>query len=143
MEDYLEAIVQLKMDNDVVRVRDISERMNVKKPSVSGALGVLSRKGLILHERYGYVELTPEGEDAARKIMHRHEMLVKFLSKVLKIDGSIASEDACRMEHAISAQTFKKLTKFMEFVEDSTDGDRPDWLKKFDRYYKKGKTKKV
>ena len=143
MEDYLETIVLLKKENSVVRVKDISEMMSVKKPSVTGALNVLSAKGFIVHERYGYVDLTAEGEKRAQEIIQRHEMLVKFLSTVLKIGPGTASEDACRMEHAISVETFKKLTKFIEFVEDSKDGARPDWLKKFDTYYKKGKNKKV
>ncbi|MCK4994645.1 MAG: metal-dependent transcriptional regulator [Candidatus Omnitrophica bacterium] len=139
MEDYLEAIAALKKKKGVVRVRDISCLMDVKTPSVTAALSTLSEKGLVLHERYGYVEVTSEGERLARGVQGRHDMLLEFLTKILNIAPKIAAEDACKMEHSISPQTFQKLTKFIKFVETCPDGDRPDWLKGFDYYYKTGK----
>ncbi|MEA3305798.1 MAG: iron dependent repressor, metal binding and dimerization domain protein, partial [Candidatus Omnitrophota bacterium] len=90
-------------------------------------------------ERYGYVELTPEGERLAESVEKKHKMLNKFLTEVLKIDPKTAAEDACKMEHSISPETSKKLTKFIEFVETCPDHDRPDWLKSFDYYFKTGK----
>ena len=66
-------------------------------------------------------------------------MLLEFLTKILNIAPKIAAEDACKMEHSISPQTFQKLTKFIKFVETCPDGDRPDWLKNFDHYFKTGK----
>ncbi len=142
MEDYLEAIAALKKEKGVARVRDISRALDVKKPSVTGALAVLSKKGLIVHERYGYVELTREGEEVARSIQRRHDLLVMFLNKVLGVDRKAAARDACRMEHAISRGTFERLAKFMEFVKIRPDGGRPEWLKKFHGFYKTGKIKK-
>ncbi|MCK5656080.1 MAG: metal-dependent transcriptional regulator [Candidatus Aureabacteria bacterium] len=139
MEDYLETIAVLKKEKGVARVRDISLSMNVKTSSVTSALNVLSKNGFVIHERYGYVDLTPEGESIARGVQRRHNILIKFLSKVLKIDSRIAAEDACKMEHSISPQSLKKLTKFIEFVETCPDTDRPDWLKSFDYYFKTGK----
>ncbi|MCK4905102.1 metal-dependent transcriptional regulator [bacterium] len=139
MEDYMEAIAALKKKKGVARVRDVSRLMNVKTPSVTAALNTLSKKGLIIHERYGYVEITPEGEKLAQGVQNRHDMLLEFLSKILNIDPKIAAEDACRMEHSMSPQTFQKLTKFIEFVETCPDHDRPDWLKSFDHYFKTGK----
>ncbi len=139
MEDYLEAILVLKRENKVARVRDISQLMNVKPPSVASALHTLSRDGFVIHESYGYVELTPEGEKLAKRIQSRHEMLNKFLREILCINPKIAAEDACRMEHAISQETSRKLTKFLEFVQTCPDHDRPDWLKSFDHYFKTGK----
>ena len=117
MEDYLEAITVLKKDKGVARVRDISLFLDVKKPSVTSALNVLSKKGLIVHEKYGYVELTFEGENIARAIKRRHDMLIKFLTKVLKVDRDIAKKDACRMEHTMSPETFEKLNKFIETID--------------------------
>jgi len=139
MEDYLEAIAALKKKDGVARVRDISRLLNVEPPSVASALNNLSQGGLVIHERYGYVELTPEGERLAEGVQKKHEMLVKFLTEILNLDSKIAAEDACKMEHSISPQTFQKLTKFIEFVETSPDGQRPVWLKGFDYYYKTGK----
>jgi len=139
MEDYLEAILILKERNKVARVRDISRLMNVKPPSVASALQTLSRDNFVIHEAYGYVDLTPEGEELAKRIQKRHEMLSKFLREILCINPKIAAEDACRMEHAISQETSKKLTKFLEFVQTCPDHARPDWLKSFDHYFKTGK----
>ncbi|RKY41573.1 MAG: metal-dependent transcriptional regulator [Candidatus Makaraimicrobium thalassicum] len=139
MEDYLEAIAVLKKDRGVARVGDISRLVNVKKPSVTSALSVLSGKGLVVHERYGYVEFTPKGKIIARGIKKRHDMFVRFLVDVLGIDSQTAAEDACRMEHTVSSETFENLTKFIEFVDTHPDGDRPEWLKRFDHYSKTGK----
>lgn len=139
MEDYLEAIALLKKDKFVARIKDISRLMKVKNPSVTGALNSLSKNGLIIHERYGYVNLTPEGERLAKGVQEKHDILTKFLREVLDVSPKIAAEDACKMEHTISPQTFEKLTKFIEFVETCPDHDRPDWLKSFDHYFKTGR----
>lgn len=139
MEDYLEVIATLKREKGIARVRDISRLMNVRTSSVTAALGVLSKNGFVVHERYGYVELTPKGESLACDVQRRHDTLLKFLTEILKIDPKIAREDACKMEHTLSPQTFKKLTKFIEFVETCPGQDRPDWLKSFDHYFKTGR----
>ena len=142
MEDYLECIAAVKKDRGVVRVKDVSQTIGVRASSVTVALNVLSRKGLVVHERYGYVELTPEGENVAEDVQKRHDMLTKFLSEILKIDARVAEEDACKIEHSISYQTFSKLTKFIEFVETCPESKRPDWLESFDYYSKTGKRRK-
>jgi len=116
-EDYLEAIAVLKKDGGIARVKDISRLMNVKKPSVTDALNTLSKDGLIIHERYSYVDLTREGERLALRVQKRHDVLIKFLTEILNIDRHIATEDACRMEHTISPETFEKLIKFMRSIE--------------------------
>ncbi|MDO9542692.1 MAG: metal-dependent transcriptional regulator, partial [Kiritimatiellia bacterium] len=139
MEDYLEAVAAIKKEKGVARVRDIGRLLNVKKPSVTSALNTLSRAGLVLHERYGYVELTPEGQKIASGVQSRHNILVKFLTNILSIAPRIAAEDACRLEHSISPLTLGKLTKFIAFVETCPDHNRPDWLKSFDHYFKTGK----
>ena len=142
MEDYLETIAVLMKEKSVARVKDISRLMNVKTSSVTSALNILSKNGLVIHERYGYVDLTPEGGNIAWCVQQRHNILIKFLTKVLKIDSRVAAEDACKMEHSISPQSLKKLTKFIELVETCPDSDRPDWLKSFDYYFKSGKRRK-
>ena len=114
MEDYLEAIAVLKRDKGIARVKDISCLMDVKTPSVTAAMSVLSESGLVVHERYGYVDLTPEGEKIARGVCKRHKVLIKFLTEILKISPKAAAEDACKIEHSISTQTFEKLSQFLE-----------------------------
>ncbi|MBU2591695.1 MAG: metal-dependent transcriptional regulator [Nitrospinae bacterium] len=140
MEDYLETIALLKKENDVARVRDIGSSLAVKSSSVNAALKNLSQKGLVVYERYGYVNLTTKGEEVAAKVQDKHDVLLKFLTKVLSIDNDIASEDACKMEHAISAETFAKLSKFIQFVEIGMGGDNSaEWLKRFNHYLRTGK----
>jgi len=142
MEDYLETISFLKEKNNVARVRDISSSLNVKASSVTSALASLSKNKLVIHERYGYVQLTPEGERLAKIVVKKHKILIEFLTKILDISPKIATEDACKMEHFISPQTFEKLTKFMEFIEESPVNGKPEWLEGFDYYLKTGKRRK-
>jgi DtxR family Mn-dependent transcriptional regulator len=139
MEDYLEAIAALKKRNGVARVRDIGRLLEVKNSSVTSALNTLSKSDLVIHERYGYVDLTQKGSELAQSVQKRHDILIKFLTGILSIDPKIAGKDACKIEHALSPQTFQMLTKFMEFVETCPDGNRPEWLKSFEFYNKTGK----
>ena len=136
MEDYLETVIVLKQKDGVVRAKDISELMNVTKASVSCALKTLSRKGFVLHEKYGYVDFTPKGEELANKIKKRHDMLTKFLKNILGLDNKLSEKDACKIEHALSTKTSKRLAKFVEFVQSS---ETPEWLKGFNFYIKTGK----
>ena len=142
LEDYLEAILNVAGKSGIARSKDIADRLNVAKPSVTIALNNLCKDGLVIHERYGYVELTPEGKRLAQSIQSRHDMLFKFLTEILGIEPEIAAEDACKIEHSISPQTLKKIIKFIEFTETCPGKDRPDWLKSFDYYFKTGKRPK-
>ena len=139
MEDYIEAIVALRKEKGVARVRDISHRLKVKNPSVTSALATLSNAGLAIHERYGYVDLTLKGEMMARDVQRRHDTLLKFLSEILKIDSKIAEVDACKMEHSISPETLERIIKFMEFIETHPKRERPNWLKSLNHYFKTGR----
>jgi len=113
MEDYLEAISLSSKQYGVARVKDIRAMMNVKTPSVTGALTVLAAQGYVMHEKYGYVDLTPKGHKAAEEIKRRHSVLSRFLTETLGVSEGTADIDACKMEHAISKETFDKLTKFI------------------------------
>ena len=136
-EDYLEAIANLSEEENSVRVTQISNRLGVKKPSVTAALHRLSEDGLVKHKRYGLVELTREGRMIAEEVMRRHEVLFRFLSEVLDIDYEIAQEDACRMEHSLSPASLEKLAKFVEFVLTCPKGE-PVWQKGFKHYFEHG-----
>lgn len=139
MEDYLEAIAILKVSKGVARVRDIGKKINVKTPSVTQAISMLTKNDLVVHERYGYVDLTAEGKKLARKIKRRHEALSSFLTDILNISPEIATQDACKMEHNISPDTFERLAKFLDFVKTTSEGKRPEWLRGFDYYFKNNK----
>ncbi len=118
MEDYIEAISQLEDRLKVVRVKNIAHTMKVKMPSVSSALSVLEKKGMVNYEKYDYVELTENGKQVARGVRRRHDALKKFLVEVLDVDEKSADEDSCGMEHHISKRTIDNIIKYMEFIEE-------------------------
>jgi len=117
MEDYLEAIAKLGERRKAVRVKQLSERLGVKMPSVTSALKKLSEQELVEHERYGHIKLTAEGDRVAREVIGRHEALTRFFSQALGIDRETAEEDACKIEHVISPLGIERLAKFVEFME--------------------------
>lgn len=117
MEDYLEAIAMLGGEGRVVRVNQISQKLNVRMPSVTSALKKLSEEGLVVHERYGYVVLTPEGDKVAEEVLRRHKALSRFFAEALDIDRETAEEDACKIEHVISPLGMERVIKFIEFIE--------------------------
>jgi DtxR family Mn-dependent transcriptional regulator len=126
LEDYLEAILIIGRKKKAVRVKDIATFLHIRAASVVGALQTLGEKGLVRHERYGYVELTPAGADHARKIFQRHEILTRFFYQVLGLDEEIAAEDACKIEHHIHRETIDRLVQFMEFIENFPSEQKAD-----------------
>ena len=116
MEDYLEAIAMLRGEEKVVRVSQIGRRLSVKMSSVTSALNKLSQNGFVVHERYGYVRLTPQGDKVAKEVIRRHKALTRFFAEALGVDREIAEEDACKIEHVISPLSMERLTKFLQFM---------------------------
>jgi len=137
LEDYLEAIYQLAREQKVARVRDIAARLNVNMSSVTGALKTLVAKGLINHDPYQFITLTAEGEQVARELSRRHEVLIDFLVKVLGIDANAAHDNACRMEHTVDQDVLERLVDFIDFVE-TCPRSGADWVKKFCSYCEGG-----
>jgi len=117
LEDYLEAIWVIKNRKQLVRVKDIMKHLGFKVSSVNRALKILSQKGLVVHEKYEYVDLTPKGIEMARKIYGRHKTLANFLHRILDVDETVASKDACNLEHYLSEETYKKLNLFVSYLE--------------------------
>ena len=117
MEDYLEAIFDLDKQKKVVRVKDIAKRMNVKMPTVTSMLKTLSKRGLVHYEKYEYVEPSQKGAEVGREMRRRHGILSRFLTEILKIDAKTADDEACKMEHSLSADTLDSLTDFMAFIQ--------------------------
>jgi len=116
LEDYLEAIHHIVRAKGAARGKDISERLKVNRSSVTGALRALAGKNLVNYAPYDVVTLTPEGGRVAERIIHRHEVLKDFISRVLGLDDRIADENACRMEHAVSEEVLDRLAQFIEFT---------------------------
>ena len=138
MEDYLETIYALKRENGFARVGEIAASLNVKSSSVNSAIKLLFDKGLVTHEKYGYVGLTKRGERAASEVQDKHDILFRFLTEFLMLDASVAQKEACCIEHAISDETFMRLTKFFKFLEHGSAGKKPKFLANFEAYLKTG-----
>jgi DtxR family Mn-dependent transcriptional regulator len=136
MEDYLEVIGTLCREQTVARVKDIARHMGVSNPSVVRALQTLKSRRLVVQEPYGFVRLTPEGERAAREILDKHEMLADFLENILGLDPETASRDACRLEHAVSPETVRRMQAAAVFLKSEVHPDL-QWRREFGQYYAK------
>lgn len=111
MEDYLETILMLTNKKGKVRSIDIVNELGYTKASVSIAMKGLREKKLITMDEVGYITLTNEGLSIAEKIYERHTLLSDWLIR-LGVNESVAREDACRIEHDISEETFNILKKY-------------------------------
>lgn len=111
-EDYLETILILSLRNGNVRSVDIANELGFKKSSVSVAMKNLRLNEYIKVDENGYITLTESGSEIARKIYERHTILTDFLSS-LGVDKDIAAEDACKIEHDLSNESFEALKKFI------------------------------
>ena len=107
-EDYLESISILKNRKGFVRSIDVAVFMNYSKPSVSHAVSLLRDGGFIMVDDNGYLDLTSAGKAVAEKIYERHQFFTEQFNAA-GVDPEIAERDACRIEHAISQDTFEKI----------------------------------
>lgn len=110
-EMYLETILILRETNDKVRAIDVGSYMGFSKPSVSRALGILKEAGFVTVDDKGNLDLTESGTEIARKIYERHTVLSEVLEK-LGVPKDIAIEDACKMEHDLSDESFNAITRW-------------------------------
>lgn len=114
-EMYLEAILVLSKRNGYVRSIDVSEYLGYSKPSVSRAMGLLKSGEYIVVEPDGAITLTQSGREVAEKIYERHTILTALLVK-LGVDETVAAEDACKLEHAISDESFCAIKRYAKDV---------------------------
>lgn len=112
-EMYLETIHVLLSKNGSVRSVDVSEHMGYSKPSVSRAVGLLKKGEYIQVDKDGYITLTEKGKDVAEKIYERHTVLSNMLI-ALGVSAETAAEDACRLEHAVSDESFEAIKRHVE-----------------------------
>lgn len=112
-EMYLETILVLSKEHPTVRAIDVSEHMGFSKPSVSRALGILKEDGYVIADSNGYLTLTESGKAIAEKIYERHTLLSRFLVN-LGVDPQVAADDACKLEHHISDESFEALKRHAE-----------------------------
>jgi DtxR family Mn-dependent transcriptional regulator len=108
-EEYLEAILNMKMEGKTVMAALLAKRLSVSPPTVAGALGRLKRNGLISVNSSKKIILTKKGEGEALKVVRRHRLVERLLTDILEIEWSKCHEEACRIEHAISPLVENKL----------------------------------
>ena len=113
LEDYLEEIHVLILEKGRARVRDVAQDLHVKMPSVVKAITELKKLELVNQEPYGDIELTPKGRKLAANVLGRHKLLKAFLVK-LNVPEETADNDACLMEHILSATTLDRIRAFVE-----------------------------
>jgi Mn-dependent DtxR family transcriptional regulator len=113
-ENYLETILILQKEKGAVRSIDVATELNYSKPSISRAMGILKKAGYITIDDVGNIHLTESGRTLSEDIYERHEMIAQFFVDVLKVDRSIAVQDACRIEHVISAESFTQIKRWLQ-----------------------------
>lgn len=112
-ENYLETILILSKRRPVVRSVDIAEELGFKKSSVSVAMKNLRERNHITVTREGFIYLTESGKEIADMIYERHELLTQWLTR-LGVDPKVAAQDACRIEHVISKESFEAIKRHIK-----------------------------
>ena len=122
LEDYLETIYELVNTRKVARVKDIAAARDVKAGSVSPAMRRLADMGLIRYVQREYIDLTEEGEIAARRVMSRHRILRRFFDEVLGMESEAADKEACAIEHSLSNDAMDRMVRLFEFMQACPEG---------------------
>lgn len=120
-EMYLETIYVLSQKYKDVRAIDVGEYMGYSKPSVSRAVGLLKSGGYLVADELGNLSLTEAGEEVAEKIYERHTLLTRYL-RMLGVGAETAAEDACKMEHIISDESFNAIKNHVSDMEKMRGG---------------------
>lgn len=119
LEDYLEETYRLSLSTDIVRVTDISQKLNVKLPSVTRALGRLRAAGYITYQKYGLIGMTDKGRQTGRYLVERNTLLQEFL-RTICADCDVAAE-AEAMEHYLSKSTITSIERLTVFMKDNPE----------------------
>ena len=112
-EMYLETILMLKNKNEYVRSIDVANALNYSKPSISRAMKILKESQFIVMDNKGYIDFTEKGKEIAEGVYNRHMTLTDFLIS-MGVEDEQAENDACRIEHIISEQTYQCIKEFMK-----------------------------
>lgn len=114
-EMYLETILVLSKEHSYVRAVDVGEYMGFSKPSVSRAMRLLREAGYVQTDENGFLQLTESGKARAKKIYERHTVLSEYLKKI-GVSDEVAVDDACKLEHYMSDETFEALRRQLEAI---------------------------
>ncbi|MCM1010415.1 MAG: metal-dependent transcriptional regulator [Fusobacterium sp.] len=130
LEDYLEVIYNSIKYNESVKAVDIARELNVSRASVTEALNKLADKGLINYGRYQTITITDMGMKIAQDVVNRHSSLSSFFENVLGASRQEAEENACRIEHIISAELLDRIEVYVKFADAS-----PEVAGEFKKFY--------
>lgn len=119
-ENYLETILLLQKQKGEVRSIDIANELDYSKPSVSRAVGILRDSGYITVAQNGLISFTEKGRRRAEGVYERHRVIGQYLMMTLGLNPDTAESDACRIEHIISGETFRKIKQYVLEHEDIT-----------------------
>jgi Mn-dependent DtxR family transcriptional regulator len=115
LEDYLEAIYSLFEEKGYASAVDISDRLEVRPPTVTSMVQKLAKKGYLIHEPYRGMRLTESGERLARSVVSRHHVISEFL-EMIGVGEKVAYEDTEGIEHHMQPVTFRKIERLVEFL---------------------------
>jgi DtxR family Mn-dependent transcriptional regulator len=116
LEDYLEAILNVADGSGIARSKDIATSLGVARPSVTGALKLLAKKGLVHYRPYGCVTLTHAGLAQAGRVARKHEIIKSFFTEILGVDGPVAQKAACKAEHLLGPVIVSRMQDFTDFA---------------------------
>jgi Mn-dependent DtxR family transcriptional regulator len=128
LEDYLEAIYSLFEEKGYASTVDISDRLQVRPPTVTSMVQKLAKKGYLIHEPYRGMRLTDSGEKLARSVVSRHHVIAEFLG-MIGVGEKVAYQDTEGIEHHIQPVTFRKIERLVEFLRKN-----PDYLRAVREY---------
>jgi Mn-dependent DtxR family transcriptional regulator len=128
LEDYLEAIYSLFEEKGYASTVDISDRLQVRPPTVTSMVQKLAKKGYLTHEPYRGMRLTDRGEKLAKSVVSRHQVISEFLS-MIGVGRRVAYQDTEGIEHHIQPVTFRKIERLVEFLRKN-----PDYLRAVREY---------
>jgi Mn-dependent DtxR family transcriptional regulator len=114
-QDYIKVLLDLSKKDSKIHSAEVAATLGVSRASVSRAMSMLKDNGYIKKEKYGTISLTKSGLKAANIIKRRNEILTNFMIDILGVNIKVAKEDACRMEHDISAEAAYKLEEYLEY----------------------------
>lgn len=117
-ENYLEAVYILTKEKGQIRAIDIVHHLGFSKPSVSIAMKQLETNGYVTRDEHGHIALTEEGLEIAISVVERHELLTELFMAV-GVSENVAKDDACKVEHHISQETFEKLKEKIEIIKNA------------------------
>jgi DtxR family Mn-dependent transcriptional regulator len=130
-ENYLKTIYVKVSQDGYAKMSDIASMLSVQKSSVNAALNILASRGYVNYTPYSQITLTALGIDAAERIIEKFKTMDNFFCNILKLSKEEAAANSCRIEHIISEELFRKISKFFEFTEEFYLNDS-DYKKKLD-----------